>query len=35
MEGKLTNNEFTKDIFSVLKPEIEWENMIVWELIKK
>jgi hypothetical protein len=35
MEEKLTDNEFTGDIFSVLKPEIEYDNMIAWELIKK
>jgi hypothetical protein len=35
MEEKLTDNEFTEDIFSVLKPEIEYDNMIAWELIKK
>jgi predicted nucleotidyltransferase component of viral defense system len=34
MEEKLTDNEFTEDIFSVLKPEVEYDNMIAWELIK-
>jgi predicted nucleotidyltransferase component of viral defense system len=35
MEEKLTDNEFTKDIFSVLKPEVEYDNIVAWELIKK
>jgi predicted nucleotidyltransferase component of viral defense system len=35
MEEKLTDNEFTEDIFSVLKPEVKYDSMVAWELIKK
>jgi predicted nucleotidyltransferase component of viral defense system len=35
MEEKLTDNEFIGDIFPVLMPEIEYDDMIAWELIKK
>jgi predicted nucleotidyltransferase component of viral defense system len=34
MEEKLTDNEFTEDIFSVLKPEIEYNQLAAWELVK-
>jgi len=34
MEEKLTDNEFAEDIFSVLAPKVEYDNMIAWELIK-
>ncbi|MDR2642729.1 MAG: nucleotidyl transferase AbiEii/AbiGii toxin family protein [Planctomycetaceae bacterium] len=35
MEEKLTDNEFTEDIFSVLKPEVEYNQLTAWELVKK
>jgi predicted nucleotidyltransferase component of viral defense system len=35
MEEKLTDNEFTEDIFSVLKPEIEYNQLEAWELVKR
>jgi predicted nucleotidyltransferase component of viral defense system len=34
MEEKLTDNEFTEDVFSVLRPEIEYNHLDAWELIK-
>jgi len=34
MEQKLTDNEFTEDIFSVLKPEVEYNQLKAWELVK-
>jgi len=34
MEEKLTDNEFTEDIFSVLKPEMEYNQLKAWELVK-
>ena len=34
MEEKLTDNEFTTDVFSVLKPEIEYNPLKAWELVK-
>jgi predicted nucleotidyltransferase component of viral defense system len=35
MEDKLTDNEFTEDIFAVLKPEIEYNQLEAWELVRK
>jgi predicted nucleotidyltransferase component of viral defense system len=35
MEEKLTDNEFTEDIFSVLKPEVEYNQLAAWELVKR
>jgi hypothetical protein len=35
MAEKLSDNEFTEDIHRVLKPNIEYDNMIAWELIKR
>jgi hypothetical protein len=35
MEEKLTDNEFTEDIFSVLKPEIEYSQLEAWKLVKR
>jgi predicted nucleotidyltransferase component of viral defense system len=35
MEGKLADNEFTEDIHSVLKPNVEYDNILAWELIKR
>ena len=34
MDEKLIDNEFTADIFSVLKPEIEYNQIEAWELVK-
>jgi predicted nucleotidyltransferase component of viral defense system len=35
MEEKLTDNEFTEDIFSILKPEVGYNHLSAWELVKK
>lgn len=35
MEEKMTDNEFLQDIHSVIKPEVEYDNEVAWELIKK
>jgi predicted nucleotidyltransferase component of viral defense system len=35
MEGKLTDSEFTNDIFTVLKPNVEYDHLEAWELVKK
>jgi len=35
MEEKLTDEEFTTDIFSVLKPEIEYDTLRAWEFVSK
>jgi predicted nucleotidyltransferase component of viral defense system len=35
MEDKLTDNEFTEDIFSVLKPEIAYNHSEAWVLVNK
>jgi predicted nucleotidyltransferase component of viral defense system len=35
MAEKLTDNEFTEDIHRVLKPNVEYDNLIAWELIKR
>ncbi|MDR0811209.1 MAG: nucleotidyl transferase AbiEii/AbiGii toxin family protein [Paludibacter sp.] len=34
MEEKLTDNEFTEDIFSVLKPATDYNQLAAWELVK-
>lgn len=34
MEEKLTDNEFTEDVFLVLKPEVEYNKLKAWELVK-
>jgi len=34
MEEKLTDNEFTNDIFSVIKLEVEYNPFSAWELVK-
>jgi len=34
MEEKLTDNEFTKDIFLILKPNVEYNQLKAWELVK-
>jgi len=34
MEEKLTDNEFANDIFSVIKPEVEYNQFSAWELVK-
>jgi len=35
MEEKLTDFEFTNDIFTVLKPNVEYDNLTAYELVKK
>jgi len=35
MEGKLADSEFTNDIFTVLKPNIKYNNLEAWELVRK
>jgi len=35
MEEKLTDSEFTNDIFSVLKPNVEYNHFEAWELVRK
>jgi len=35
MEGKLADSEFTNDIFTVLKPNIKYDNLEAWELVRK
>ena len=35
MEGKLVDTEFTNDIFTVLKPNVEYNNFEAWELVRK
>ena len=34
MEEKLNDIEFTNDIFPILKPDIEYDNVIAWEKVK-
>ena len=34
MEEKLTDTEFTNDIFTVLKPNTEYNHQTAWELVK-
>lgn len=34
MEEKLNDNEFTNDIFSVIRPDIEYNQFSAWELVK-
>ena len=34
MEEKLTDVEFTNDIFSVIKPDIEYDNITAWEKVR-
>jgi hypothetical protein len=35
MEEKLTDNEFTEDVFSALKPDIEYNALTAWELVRR
>ena len=35
MEEKLSDSEFTNDIFTVLKPDVEYNNLEAWELVRK
>ena len=35
MEEKLADPEFTNDIFTVLKPNVEYDNQVAWELVRK
>jgi len=35
MEDKLSDSEFTNDIFTVLKPDVEYDNLEAWELVRK
>jgi predicted nucleotidyltransferase component of viral defense system len=35
MEEKLTDPEFTNDIFTVLRPNVEYDNLTAWELVSK
>ena len=34
MEEKLNDVEFMNDIFSVLKSDIEYDNVIAWEKVR-
>ena len=34
MEEKMTDNEFLKDIHSILKTEVEYDNLKAWEVVK-
>lgn len=35
MEEKMQDEEFLLDIRSILKPEVEYDNEIAWESLKK
>jgi len=35
MEEKLTDSEFTNDIFTVLKPNVEYDNLMAYELVRR
>ena len=35
MEEKLADFEFTNDIFTVLKPNVEFDNLEAWQLVRK
>ena len=35
MEEKLTDSEFTNDIFTVLKPNVEYDNLTAYELVRR
>ena len=35
MEEKLNDVEFKNDIFSVIRPDIEYDNVVAWEKVKK
>ena len=35
MEEKLTDNEFTNDIYTVLKPNVEYDNQTAYELVRR
>ena len=35
MEEKMKDKEFTNDIQIVLKPGVEFESEMAWELVKK
>ena len=35
MEEKLSDSEFTNDIFTVLKPNVEYDNLEAWEFVRK
>jgi len=35
MEEKLNDTDFTKDIFTVLKPNVEYDNLEAWDLVRK
>jgi len=35
MEGKLVDPEFTHDIFTVLKPNVKYDNLEAWELVRR
>ena len=34
MDEKIQDPEFTGDIYSLLRPEIQYDNMIAWEMVK-
>jgi len=35
MEEKLSDTDFTNDIFTVLKPNVEYNNLEAWKLVRK
>ncbi|MCL2727458.1 MAG: nucleotidyl transferase AbiEii/AbiGii toxin family protein [Bacteroidales bacterium] len=35
MEEKLSDPDFTNDIFTLLKPNVEFDNLEAWELVRK
>jgi predicted nucleotidyltransferase component of viral defense system len=35
MEEKLTDFEFTNDIFTILKPNVEYDNLMAYELVRR
>jgi len=35
MDEKIQDPEFTGDIYSLLRPEIQYDNMIAWEMVKR
>lgn len=34
MQEKITDQEFIHDIQSILKPQVEYDNLIAWELVR-
>jgi len=35
MEEKLMDSDFTNDIFTVLKPNVEYDNLTAYELVRR